>query len=209
MTFISSVKAGFPHRSRPCSFYLVSCPTTFKRVLFSCFSCSFSSSMSSRSLFNKSISSLSFPIISSLSCISLTSRRFSCLSLTTSFSRSSILFSKVLLEEKLAGAFASLLCLLKPLLSVRGYLFEISSSGALVVLLYLPGTVLDGSCKAKYKTSAVHACHYTTTTCREAEQCLPGSYGEQPCLHLTGHTAKQTKRTSIWLFSPNQPCFKV
>lgn len=46
---------------------------------------------------------------------------------------------------KLAGALASLLCLLKPLLSVRGYLFEISSSGALVVLLYLPGTVLDGS----------------------------------------------------------------
>lgn len=30
-------------------FYLVSWPTTFRRVLFSCFSCSFSSSMSSRS----------------------------------------------------------------------------------------------------------------------------------------------------------------
>jgi hypothetical protein len=50
------------------------------------------------------------------------------------FSRSSIFFSNVLLEAKVLATFASLLYLLNPLLSVRGYLLETSSSEAVVVL---------------------------------------------------------------------------
>lgn len=42
-------EAGLMDPSRAERFYLVSWPTTFSRVLFSCLSCSFSSSMSSRS----------------------------------------------------------------------------------------------------------------------------------------------------------------